>query len=84
MKTQMKADVIVDYAKHLQDGYVWKVFVELPMQDDEDVTFYTAAVDVIAPTQDLAQYITSTIYPEYLSISVSDNPLTTEEYGKAV
>lgn len=80
----MKPDVIIDYAKHLQDGYVWKVFVELPMQDDEDVTFYTAAVDVIAPNQELAQYIVSTIYPEYLSITVKDDPLTTQEYGKTL
>ena len=37
---------------------------------------YTVTVDVVSPTQSLAQYIASTIYPDSSRISVPDEPLT--------
>ncbi len=41
---------------------------------DEPEYIYTVAVDVVAPNRDLAQYIVSTMYPEYETISVPDEP----------
>jgi hypothetical protein len=74
----MKPDMIVGWEQHLKNGNVWVVEVELAMQDgDSDMQrIYTVCVDVVAPTQALAQYIVATMYPEYASLSVSDEPLS--------
>ena len=50
----------------------------MPMQDTpgDDIYEYTVTVDVVSPTQALAQYIASTIYPDSSLISVPDEPLT--------
>ena len=62
----MQPDMVMDYPKLLEKGYVWRVHVELPMQDTpgDDIYEYTVTVDVVSPTQALAQYIASTIYPD--------------------
>jgi len=74
----MKPDTIVGWEQHLKNGNVWVVEVELAMQDgDSDIQrVYNVCVDVVAPNRDLAQYIVATMYPEYASLSVSDEPLS--------
>jgi len=74
----MKPDMIVGWKQHLKNGNVWVVEVELAMQDgDSDIQrIYNVCVDVVAPNRDLAQYIVATMYPEYASLSVSDEPLS--------
>ena len=72
----LKPDMIVSWEKHLKNGNVWKVTVELSMQDTpgEEPYIYTVDVYVVSPTQALAQYIAATMYPDYESISVDDEP----------
>jgi hypothetical protein len=72
-----KPDMIVGWEQHLKNGNVWKVNVELPIQDvpDGDILHYNVDVYVVAPTQELAQYIVATMYPDYESISVDDEPV---------
>ena len=72
-----KPDMIVGWEQHLKNGNVWKVNVELPIQDvpDGDILHYNVDVYVVAPTQALAQYIVATMYPDYESISVDDEPI---------
>ena len=72
-----KPDMIVGWEQHLKNGNVWKVNVELPIQDvpDGDILHYNVDVYVVAPTQALAQYIVATMYPDYESISVDDEPV---------
>ncbi len=69
-------DMLVDFASHYQRGNVWRVEVDLSMKGsiDEPEYIYTVAVDVVAPNRDLAQYIATTMYPEYESISIPDEP----------
>lgn len=69
---------MIDYNVHLKNGNVWRVDVELPMQDaPEDVPVcLSVSVDVIAPNRDLAQYLVATMYPDYQSICVPDESLT--------
>jgi hypothetical protein len=75
----MKPDMIVSWEQHLKNGNVWKVNVELPMQDTpgDDTLFYSVDVYVVAPTSALAQYIVSTMYPDYLSLCIDDDPVGT-------
>ena len=72
----MKHDMIISWDRHLKNGNVWGVEVELSMQDTHFYT-YTVKVYVVAPTQELAQYIVATMYPDYESISVDDEPTRT-------
>ena len=74
----MQPDIVMDYPKLLEKGYVWRVYVEMPMQDTpgDEIYEYTVAVDVVSPTQALAQYIASTMYPDSSFISVPDEPIT--------
>ena len=70
--------MIVSWDKHLKNGNIWRVSIELPMQDapEDAPQFLDVAVDVIAPTQELAQYIVSTMYPDYESMSINERPLS--------
>jgi len=74
----MRSDMIVSWDQHLKSGNVWRVQVELAMQDTPD-DFYTYNVEVyvVAPTQSLAQYIAATMYPDYEGIFVDDEPTRT-------
>ena len=56
---KMQPDFVMDYPKLLNKGYVWRVHVEMPMQDTpgDDIYEYTVTIDVVSPTQALAQYI---------------------------
>ena len=69
--------MIVGWEQHLKNGNVWRVYVELPMQDSPDdvPNFLSIEVDVVAPNHDLARYIVSTMYPDYDSIGCNDVPL---------
>jgi len=72
----MKPDVTVSWEQHLKNGNVWRVNIELPMQDTpgDDILFYSVDVYIVAPTQALAQYIVSAMYPDYLSLCIDDEP----------
>ena len=72
----MRPDMTISWDQHLKKGNVWRVEVELSMKGsiDEPEYIYTVAVDVVAPNRDLAQYIATTMYPEYESISIPDEP----------
>ena len=74
----MTPDIIIDYNAHLKNGSVWIAEVELPMQDapDDEILYLRVSVEVIAPNPDLAQYVVTTMYPDYESICISNDPLT--------
>ena len=78
----MKSDMTVTWKDHLKNGWVWKANVELAMQDSDTSEFYSVDVYVVAPDANLAQYIVTTMYPEFESLSVDDEPVTPESYGK--
>ena len=79
----MKPDMVVSWDQHLKRGNIWRVEIELSMQDEigpgvpSGTMFYTVEVYVVAPTSELAMYIVSTMYPDYESISVDDEPTRT-------
>tara|TARA_B100001564_G_C20393173_1_gene557686 strand:+ start:512 stop:742 length:231 start_codon:yes stop_codon:yes gene_type:complete len=74
----MKPDVTVSWDQHLKNGNVWRVEVELSMQDTpDDFYIYNVEVYVVAPTVTLAQYIVATMYPDYEGIFVDDEPTRT-------
>jgi len=74
----MKHDMTISWGQHLKNGNVWRVEVELSMQDTPgDFYTYNVEVYVVAPTQALAQYIVATMYPDYESICVDDKPTRT-------
>ena len=69
-------DMIISWDEHRRNGNVWRVEVELAMQggDTDEQLYYNVAVDVVAPTPELAQYIVTSMYPDYSSVSVPDEP----------
>ena len=75
----MKPEMIISWNNHLKRGNVWRVEVELSMQDTpgEEPYTYNVEVYVVATSQALAQYIVATMYPDYESISVDDEPTRT-------
>ncbi len=75
----MKSDMVISWDQHLKSGNVWKANVELSMQDgdNDEQLFYSVDVYVVAPTQALAQYIVVTMYPDYESICIDDEPSRT-------
>ena len=76
---RLKPDMIVGWEQHLKNGNIWRGEVELTMQGGEtdEQLIYTVEVFVVSPTQELAQYIIATMYPDYESISVDDEPTRT-------
>ena len=71
--------MVISWEQHLKNENVWRVDVELAMQggkSHEQLT-YNVEVYVVASTQSLAQYIAATMYPDYESISVYDEPTRT-------
>lgn len=75
--------MIVTWKEHLENGLIWKANVELAMEDVGESSFYSVDVYVVAPNQSLAQYIVTTMYPEFESLCVDDEPMTPENYSKA-
>ena len=78
----MKPDMTVTWKDHLKNGWIWKANVELAMEDVGESSFYSVDVYVVAPDANLDQYIVTTMYPEFESLSVDDEPVTPESYGK--
>ena len=79
----IKPDMIVTWKDHLENGLIWKVNVELAMEDVGESSFYSVDVYVAAPNQSLAQYIVTTMYPEFESLCIDDEPMTPESYSEA-
>ena len=79
----IKPDMIVTWKDHLKRGWIWKANVELAMEDVGESSFYSVDVYVAAPTQALANYIVATMYPEFESLCINDEPMTPESYSKA-
>ena len=77
--TSMQPDMIVSWDNHLKHGNIWRIDVELPMQDapDDAPNWLNVCVDVVAPTSNLAQYIVQEMYPDAMSIVTPDEPLST-------
>ena len=75
----MKPDMTIGWEQHLKNGNVWRGEVELTMQGDvtDEQLIYTVEVFVVSPTQALAQYIITTMYPEYESVFIDDEPVGT-------
>lgn len=71
-------DMVVSWDSHLKHGNIWRIELELPMQDapDDAPQHLDIVVDVIATTSHLAQYIVHEMYPDYLSIVIPDDPLS--------
>jgi hypothetical protein len=71
--------MIISWNNHLKRGNVWRVEVELSMQDTpgEEPYTYNVEVYVVATSQALAQYIVATMYPDYELIAVDDEPTKT-------
>ena len=74
---EQKPDMIVGWEQHLKNGNIWKANVELSMQggDNDEQLIYNVDVYVVAPTQALAQYIVATMYPDYESLQIDDDPV---------
>ena len=78
MSQKVKPDMTISWEQHLKKGNVWRVEVELSMQDTPgDFYIYTVEIYVVAPTSALAQYIVATMYPDYESIIIDDEPTRT-------
>ena len=75
----MKPDATISWEQHLKRGNVWRSEVELSMQDTpgDEPYIYNVEVYVVAPTQALAQYIVLTMYPEFESFLIDDEPVRT-------
>ena len=75
----MQPDMSIGWEQHLKNGNLWRGEVELAMQGgetDEQLT-YTVEVFVVSPTQELAQYIIATMYPDYEFLVIDDDPVGT-------
>ena len=79
----IKPDMIVTWKDHLENALIWKANVELAMEDVSESSFYSVDVYVVAPNQSLAQYIVTTMYPEFESLCIDDEPMTPESYSEA-
>ena len=74
----MQPDMTISWGQHLKNGNVWRVEVELSMQETPgDFHTYNVEVYVVATTQELAQYIVATMYPDYEGIFIDDEPTRT-------
>lgn len=78
----MKSDMTVTWKDHLKNGWIWKANVELAMEDVGESSFYSVDVYVVAPDINLAQYIVTTMYPDYESLCIDEEPVTPESYGR--
>ena len=76
----MSADIHCDFNHHLRKGHVWRVQLEIPIKPTgpDDINSLQVLVDVISPTQHLAQYIAQELYPDCSFICVPDDPLSAE------
>ena len=79
----MIADIIHDFDWHLDHGNVYLIELQLPWNDENaepnrrEINY---AVYLIANSAAMAQYIANTLYPDALSYSWSDDPISREQY----
>ena len=75
----MQPDMSIGWEQHLKNGNLWRGEVELAMQggDTDEQLVYTVEVFVVAPTQELAQYIIATMYPDSDFLCIDDEPVGT-------
>ena len=78
MKPVDPPDLVIDLQRHIDEGRLWKVRVQLPMDDPnvvaDDVPLSLAEeVHVIAPDVHLAQYIASTLVKGGIEFNVNDD-----------
>ena len=71
------ADLIINYDVHLNSGRVWRCHLEVPVahEKNEVKQYLDVTVEVIAPDQNLAQYIAMCLYPDYSTLSIDDEPI---------
>jgi len=79
----MMSDLVIDFENHLKHGNVYLAEVDLELQDapDDVPSSITADVYVIATNHDMAQFIVSQMYPDYLGLSINLEPITEYEYA---
>ena len=78
MKPVDPPDLVIDLQKHIDEGRLWKVRVQLPMDDPNVVSAdvplsLDVEVHVIAPDVHLAQYIASTLVKGGIEFNVNDD-----------
>ena len=71
-------DLVIDLQKHVDEGRLWKVRVQLPMDDPNVVSAdvplsLDVEVHVIAPDVHLARYIASTLVKGGIEFDVNDD-----------
>ena len=71
-------DLVIDLQKHVDEGRLWKVRVQLPMDDPSVVSAdvplsLDVEVHVIAPDIHLARYIASTLVKGGIEFNVNDD-----------
>lgn len=79
----MMSDLVIDFENHLKHGNVYLAEVDLEFKDapDDVPSSITADVYVIATNHDMAQFIVSQMYPDYLGLSINADPITEYEYA---
>ena len=78
MKPVDPPDLVIDLQRHIDEGRLWKVRVQLPMDDpnvvaDDVPLSLDVEVHVIAPDVHLAQYIASTLVKGGIEFNVNDD-----------
>ena len=78
MKPVDPPDLVIDLQRHIDEGRLWKVRVQLPMDDpnvvaDDVPLSLDVEVHVIAPAVHLAQYIASTLVKGGIEFNVNDD-----------
>ena len=78
MKPVDPPDLVIDLQRHIDEGRLWKVRVQLPMADpnvvaDDVPLSLDVEVHVIAPDVHLAQYIASTLVKGGIEFNVKDD-----------
>ena len=78
MKPVDPPDLVIDLQRHIDEGRLWKVRVQLPMDDpnvvaDDVPLSLDVEVHVIAPDVHLAQYIASTLVKGGIEFNVKDD-----------
>ena len=61
--------------------YLAEVDLEFKDAPDDVPSSITADVYVIATNHDMAQFIVSQMYPDYLGLSINADPITEYEYA---
>ena len=78
MKPVDPPDLVIDLQRHIDEGRLWKVRVQLPMDDpnvvaDDVPLSLDVEVHVIAPDVLLARYIASTLVKGGIEFNVNDD-----------